>query len=286
MEAFVVKECSGLASNWRCEKSLDEYLKDNNIIGIEGIDTRALTRHIRLEGAMKAVISTEDSDDKSLTKKAKDYPSLIGRDLVKDVTFEKIHQWNDKGKYKVIVIDTGVKYNILRQLTIRGCKVTIVPAKTSAEQILDLRPDGILLANGPGDPEGIMYVVETVKQLIGRLPMFGICMGNHMLTLALGGNTYKLKFGHHGGNHPVKDLKTGKVHITVQNHGFYGDIDSLNKNDIEITHINLNDNTLEGLRHKKLPIFSVQFHPEAGPGPHDARYLFAEFVEMMEQNRA
>lgn len=286
VEAFVVKECSNLASNWRCEKSLDEYLKENNIIGIEDIDTRALTRHIRLEGAMKAVISTEDLDAKSLTKKAKDSPGLIGLDLVKDVTFEKIKSWSEKGKYNVVVVDTGTKYNILRELVDRDCKVTVVPAKTSAEQIFDLKPDGIMLSNGPGDPAGVPYVVETVKQLIGKFPIFGICFGHQMLGLALSGKTYKLKFGHHGGNHPVKDLKTGKVHITVQNHCFCVDIDSLNKDDIEITHINLNDQTLEGIRHKKLPIFSVQFHPEASPGPHDAKYMFDEFVEMMEQNRA
>ncbi|MHC4913802.1 MAG: carbamoyl phosphate synthase small subunit [Planctomycetota bacterium] len=256
VEAFVVKECSNLASNWRCEKSLDEYLKENNIIGIEGIDTRALT------------------------------PGLIGRDLVKDVTFEKIQPWSDKGKYNVVVVDTGTKYNILRELVDRNCKVTVVPAKTSAEQIFDLKPDGIMLSNGPGDPAGVPYVVETVRQLMGKFPIFGICFGHQMLGLALSGETYKLKFGHHGGNHPVKDLKTGKVHITVQNHCFCVDIDSLNKDDIEITHINLNDQTLEGIRHKKLPIFSVQFHPEASPGPHDAKYMFDEFIEMMEQNLA
>jgi carbamoyl-phosphate synthase small subunit len=285
VEAFVVKECSNIASSWRSEKSLDEYLRENNIIGIEGIDTRALTRHIRLQGAMKAVISTEDLEDKSLVKKAKASPGLVGRDLVKNVTFEKIQKWNNKGKYNVVVIDTGVKYNILRQLAHCGCKVTIVPAATGADKIFDLKPDGIMLSNGPGDPAGVPYIVETVKELIGKIPIFGICFGHQMLGLALGGKTFKLKFGHHGGNHPVKDLKTGKVHITVQNHGFCVDIDSLNKDDIEITHINLNDKTLEGIRHRKLPIFSVQFHPEASPGPRDARYMFAEFVEMMEQNR-
>lgn len=285
VEAFVVKECSNIASSWRSEKSLDEYLRENNIIGIEGIDTRALTRHIRLQGAMKAVISTEDLDDKSLVKKAKASPGLVGRDLVKNVTFEQIQKWNNKGKYNVVVVDTGVKYNILRQLAHCGCKVIIVPAATGADKIFDLKPDGIMLSNGPGDPAGVPYIVETVKELIGKIPVFGICFGHQMLGLALGGKTFKLKFGHHGGNHPVKDLKTGKVHITVQNHGFCVDIDSLNKDDIEITHINLNDKTLEGIRHRKLPIFSVQFHPEASPGPHDACYMFAEFVKMMEQNR-
>ena len=286
VEGFVVKECSGLASNWRCEQNLDEYLRENNIIGLEGIDTRALTRHIRLQGAMKAVISTEESDEKSLIDKAKASPGLIGIDLVQNVAFEEIQQWNDKGQYHVVVVDTGVKYNILRELVNRKCRVTIAPPRTSAEHILDLKPNGIMLSNGPGDPAAVPYVVETVRNILGKIPVFGICFGHQMLGLALGGETYKLKFGHHGANHPVKDLNTGKVHITVQNHGFCVDIDSLDKNDIEITHINLNDNTLEGIRHKKLPVFSVQFHPEASPGPHDSLYMFTEFVEMMETNRA
>ncbi len=286
VEAFVVKECSRLASSWRCEKTLDQYLKENDIVGIEGIDTRALTRHIRVEGAMKAVVSTEDLDEKSLTEKAKASPGLIGRDLVKEVTYPKPRNWNKYGKYKVVVIDCGVKLNSLRELASRQCHVLVVPSNTQDEQILKAKPDGILLSNGPGDPAAVPYVVETVKQLLGKVPIFGICLGHQMLGLALGGTTYKLKFGHHGGNHPVKDLKTGKVHITVQNHGFCVDIDSLNVQDVEITHINLNDQTLEGIRHKKLPAFSVQFHPEAAPGPHDASYLFGEFVEMMERNRA
>jgi len=286
VEGFVVREYSTIASNWRSEKSLDDYLKQYKIIGIEGIDTRALTRHIRLEGAMKAVISTEDLNPERLIEKAKSSPSLVGRDLVKDVTSEKTYRWNENGKYNVVVIDTGVKHNILRLLAERNCRVTVVPASTDAEQILKLQPNGIMLANGPGDPAAVPYVVETVKKLLGKVPMFGICLGQQMLGLAMGGRTFKLKFGHHGGNHPVKDLKTGKVHITVQNHGFCVDIDSLNKEDIEITHINLNDQTLEGIRHKKLPIFSVQFHPEACPGPHDARYMFDNFVNMMEQQRA
>jgi len=286
VEGFVVREYSTIASNWRSEKSLDDYLKQYKIIGIEGIDTRALTRHIRIEGAMKAVISTEDLNPERLIEKAKSSPSLVGRDLVKDVTSQKTYRWNENGKYNVVVIDTGVKHNILRLLAERDCRVTVVPASTDAEQILKLQPNGIMLANGPGDPVAVPYVVETVKKLLGKVPMFGICLGQQMLGLAMGGRTFKLKFGHHGGNHPVKDLKTGKVHITVQNHGFCVDIDSLNKEDIEITHINLNDQTLEGIRHKKLPIFSVQFHPEACPGPHDARYMFDNFVEMMEQQRA
>ena len=286
VEGFVVKECSRIASNWRSQKSLDEYLQENNIVGIEGIDTRALTRHIRLQGAMKAVLSTEDLDDKSLIHKAKSSPGLVGRDLVKEVTLDKVQNCNEEGKYKVVVIDCGVKSNILRELVDRKCSVIVVPAKTEVEQILNLKPDGVLLSNGPGDPAGVPYVVETVKRLIGKLPILGICLGHQLLGLAFGGKTYKLKFGHHGGNHPVKELKSGKISITVQNHGFCVDIESLDKNEVEITHINLNDNTLEGMRHKRLPIFSVQFHPEASPGPHDSQYLFKEFVGMMEENHA
>jgi carbamoyl-phosphate synthase small subunit len=281
VEGFVVREASSIASNWRSQKGLKEYVEENNIVAIEAIDTRALTRHIRDEGEMKAVISTEDLDTDSLVSKAKASAGLVGRDLVKEVTLDEAEDWSKKGKYNVIVLDCGAKYNILRELAGRGCRVVVMPATASAEQILAAKPDGILLSNGPGDPAGVPYVVETVKELIGRFPIFGICFGHQMLGLALGGTTFKLKFGHHGGNHPVMDTKTGKVHITVQNHGFCVDIESLNRDDIEVTHINLNDRTLEGIRHKKLPIFSVQFHPESAPGPHDARYMFDEFVEMM-----
>ena len=283
VEGFVVKEYSKIASNWRKVKSLGDYLKENNILGIEGIDTRSLTLHIRQAGAMRAVLSTTDLDEKSLIKKAQASPGLIGIDLVKEVTSRKKYIWSavkDK-QYKVAVLDCGVKYNILRVLMKNGCEVTVVPADTSADEILGMKPHGVLLSNGPGDPAAVGYVVETTKRLIGSVPIFGICLGQQILGLALGGETYKLKFGHHGANHPVKDLKSGRVSITVQNHGFCVDIDSLPKKDIEITHINLNDQTLEGMRHKKLPIFSVQFHPEASPGPHDASYLFGEFIKMM-----
>jgi carbamoyl-phosphate synthase small subunit len=302
LEGFVVRECSRLASNWRSQGSLGKYLKEHNIIGIEGIDTRALTEHIRQKGAMKAVISTEDLNEKRLIRKAKDSPGLIGRDLVKEVTSGQTYDWSNQksetsgqkidagsqsktDRFKVVVIDYGVKYNILRELANLGCQVIVVPASTKAEKVLKMKPDGLLLSNGPGDPEGIPYVVEEVRKIIQKLtlPIFGICLGHQILGLALGGKTYKLKFGHHGANHPVKDLKTGKVAITVQNHGFYVDIDSLNKDDLEITHLNLNDKTLEGMRHKKLPLFSVQFHPEASPGPHDTQYLFGEFIDMMKQ---
>jgi carbamoyl-phosphate synthase small subunit len=281
VEGFVVKEASRLASNWRSEKNLPDYLKENNILAIEGVDTRALTRHIRLQGAMKAVISTQDLDNQSLAKKAKESVGLIGRDLVKEVTCLKPYYWSDKGKYKIVVIDCGVKLNILRKLAEADCKVLVVPASYGSEVIFKEDPQGVLLSNGPGDPQGVPHIVETVKKLLGRIPIFGICFGHQILGLALGARAYKLKFGHHGGNHPVKDLNTGKVSITVQNHGFCLDFESLNKDDIEITHINLNDKTLEGIRHKKMPITSVQFHPEANPGPHDAEYLFEEFIEMI-----
>lgn len=282
VEGFIVKERSRIASNWRSEIPLGEYLKNNNIIGIEGVDTRALTRHIRLQGAMRAVISTTETDDKKLIAKAKNSPGLPGRDLVKEVTCRKQYQWNDNGKYHVVVVDCGVKFNILRRLAERDCRVTVVPYDTGSEQILSLKPDGLLLSNGPGDPAAVALVPETIRKLFGKLPMFGICLGHQMLGLALGGETYKLKFGHHGGNHPVKDLDSGRIAITVQNHGFCVDINSLSKDDVEITHVNLNDNTLEGMRHKKIPLFSVQFHPESGPGPHDGSYLFEEFIRMME----
>jgi len=293
VEGFVIKEYSHIYSNWRAKKSLKEYLIEHNIIGIEGVDTRALTKHIRTQGAMKAVISTIDLDNDSLVKKAKASPGLIGRDLVKEVTCKEVQNAKCKmqnAKYKVVAMDFGVKYNILRMLEKVGCSVTIVPAKTSAEEILSYNPDGIFLSNGPGDPAGVPYAIETVKKLIYRLlitdyrlPIFGICLGHQILGLAFGGKTYKLKFGHRGGNQPVKDLATGKIDITSQNHGFCVDINSLNKDEVEITHINPNDDTLEGMRHKKLPIFSVQYHPEASPGPHDASYLFNRFTELMKE---
>ncbi len=281
VEAFVVKEYSKIASNWRCRQQLGDYLKENNVLGIEGVDTREITLHIRKAGAMKAILSTEDFDENSLLKKARASAGLVGRDLVKEVVCPKVYDWNNKGKYKVVAIDCGVKFNMLRILAENNCKVTVVPAKTSAEDILKIKPHGVLLSNGPGDPAALDYVVESAKKLIGKVPIFGICLGQQILGLALGGKTYKLKFGHHGANHPVKDVRTGAVSITVQNHGFCVDVDSLPKKDIEITHINLNDKTLEGMRHRKYPVFSVQFHPEASPGPHDAQYLFGEFIKMM-----
>ncbi|MDD5427792.1 MAG: glutamine-hydrolyzing carbamoyl-phosphate synthase small subunit [Candidatus Omnitrophica bacterium] len=282
-EGFVVKEYSKIFSNWRSKRSLGDYLKENGIIGIEGIDTRSLTLHIREAGALKAVLSTVDTDEKSLVEKAKNSPGLIGVDLVKEVACPKKYEWNNSGKYKVVVLDCGVKLNTLRALAKRNCKVIVVPARASAKDILDLKPNGVLLSNGPGDPAALGYVVKTTIGLLGKVPIFGICLGHQMLGQALGGKTYKLKFGHHGGNQPVKDVKTGKVAISVQNHGFCVDIDTLNKKDVELTHVNLNDDTLEGMRHKKLPAFSVQFHPEAGPGPSDTEYLFDKFIGMMKK---
>jgi len=286
IEGFVVKEYSKIASNWRSKGSLGDYLRKSGILGIEGIDTRALTLHIRQAGAMKAVLSTEDLDEKKLVRKAKDSPGLVGVDLVKAVTCSKPYVWPHakSGKYKVVVLDCGLKYNILRELAEHKCGVVVVPANMPAGEILKMKPDGLVLSNGPGDPAAVKYVIDTAGNLIGKVPIFGICLGQQMLGLALGGKTYKLKFGHHGANHPVKDLRTGKVSITVQNHGFCVDADSLNKKEVEITHINLNDHTPEGIRHKKLPVFSVQFHPEASAGPHDAGYLFGEFITMMEKH--
>jgi len=286
VEGFVVREYSKIASNWRSQDSLGDYLAKNNILGIEGIDTRELTLHIRQQGALKAVLSTEDLDEKSLVKKAKESPGLVGIDLVKEVVCKKPYAWNKKGKYKVMAIDCGIKLNMLRILESKDCKVMVVPAGTSSREILETKPDGLLLSNGPGDPAALPYLVKTVQELLEKLPIFGICLGHQILGQAFGGKTFKLKFGHHGANHPVKDLRSGRVSITSQNHGFCVDIDSMNKKEIELTHVNLNDGTSEGLRHKKLPIFSVQFHPEASPGPHDAQYLFDEFIKLMKHAKS
>lgn len=307
VEGFVVREYSPAYSNWRATGSLGDYLKRYGIVAIEGVDTRALTKHIRQAGAMRAVISTQDLDPGSLVEKARSSPGLVGRDLVREVTCREPFEWEEMRlklgqiedqplalranepqsdqPYRVVAVDGGIKYNILRLLSAAGCRVRVVPAHTTVQEILALEPEGIFLSNGPGDPEGVPYLVETVRQLLGTRPIFGICLGHQILGLALGGRTFKLKFGHRGGNQPVKDLRTGKVDITAQNHGFCVDMDSLDPGEVELTHVNLNDQTLEGLRHRRLPIFSVQYHPEASPGPHDAAYLFRDFVAMMERNR-
>lgn len=297
-EGFIVKESCDYPSNWRCKETLDSYLKKNKIVGIKGIDTRALTRHLRDNGSMNGVVSTIDLDAARLVQKAREYPSMTGLDLAKEVTCKEPYKWEqglwdlEKGyplrilhsaprTYKVVAYDFGIKFNILRNLVHVGCDVTVVPAWTSAEDVLKMNPDGVFLSNGPGDPEPVKYAIENVRKLIGKKPIFGICLGHQILGLALGGKTYKLKFGHRGGNQPVMDLTTGQVEITAHNHGFAVDVDSL-KGIAELTHINLNDKTVEGFAHKDLPLFSVQYHPEASPGPHDADYLFKRFVDLME----
>lgn len=298
VEGFIIKENSSLYSNWRADRSLSDYLMSHRIMGVEGMDTRALTKHIRERGAMKAILSTEDLNVGRLIEKAKVSPGLIGRDLVSQVTCDQPYEWTEtndtqlihppspvRSRLKVVVIDYGVKFNILRSLRNWGCEVRVVPASYPAETVLAYNPDGILLSNGPGDPQGVPYAIETVKRLIGQKPIFGICLGHQLLGLALGGRTFKLKFGHRGANQPVKNLHSGKVHITSQNHGFAVDPDSLDPAEVELTEINLNDRTLEGMRHKRLPVFSVQYHPEASPGPQDTLNLFGEFVKMMEQYR-
>ncbi len=286
LEGFVVKELSEAPSSWRSQKDLDTYLRESGVVGIQGVDTRALTKHIREAGAMKAVISTTDLDPKSLVAKARQSEGLSGRDLVKSVTCDEPFIFADQEGPTVVVIDCGVKYSTLQQLRYLGCSVTVVPATTTLDEILEYRPAGILLSNGPGDPAAVKYVIETVRGLLkdGTIPLFGICLGQQFLGLALGGSTFKMKFGHHGSNHPVKDLSTGRIEITVQNHGFCINSDSLDMSAVEITHVNLNDNSLEGIRHRTLPVFSVQFHPEAGPGPHDSRHLFNRFVEAISKS--
>jgi carbamoyl-phosphate synthase small subunit len=300
VEGFIVKENSTVFSNWRGGRTLSDYLISHKIMGVEEMDTRALTRHIRSIGAMKAILSTEDLNRSRLIEKAKASPGLIGRDLVKEVSCQKPFEWTEgynplsdthfqpsspNFRPRVVVLDFGVKYNILRSLRESNCEVIVLPATSTAEAILSHRPDGILLSNGPGDPEGVPYAIEAVRQLLGKKPIFGICLGHQLLGLALGGRTFKLKFGHRGANQPVKDLKTGRVMITSQNHGFCVDPNSLNPEEIELTQINLNDQTCEGMRHKTLPVFSVQYHPEASPGPHDSQNLFGEFIKMMESCR-
>ncbi|MDI6703136.1 MAG: glutamine-hydrolyzing carbamoyl-phosphate synthase small subunit [bacterium] len=292
VEGFVVRECSRIYSNWRGEGTLQDFLIKYNIPAITGIDTRALTRRIRLSGAMKGVISTIPQNPKSLVEKARASPSIVGRDLVKEVTCKEPYKWNHESrttnhelKYKVVVMDFGIKRDLLRSLAKVRCEVTAVPAHTKSHEILEMNPDGVFLSNGPGDPKALSDVIREVKRLIGKLPIFGVCLGHQILGLALGGDTFKLKFGHRGGNQPVRNEENGRVEITTQNHGFCVDPTSLPK-DVILTHRNLNDNTLEGIRHKTLPIFSVQYHPEASPGPHDTQYLFHQFTRLMESGKA
>ncbi|MDI6728783.1 MAG: glutamine-hydrolyzing carbamoyl-phosphate synthase small subunit [Thermodesulfovibrionales bacterium] len=298
VEGFVVREYLDFPSNWRSQMSLGQYLRDNKVVGIEDIDTRALTRHLRNNGAQMGIISSVDLNPESLLEKVRKHPGISALDIVKDVTTRNPYKWEEgvwkwgiraterqsdryEGMAKVVVYDFGIKFNILRNLVDAGFDVRVVPAQTPAEAVLEMNPDGILLSNGPGDPETVTYGIENTKKLIGKRPIFGICLGHQILGLAMGGRTYKLKFGHHGGNHPVKDLKTGRVEITSQNHNYCVDINSL-KGQVKLTHRNLFDGSEEGMEHVEYPVFSVQHHPEAGPGPNDSTHLFRRFGEMME----
>jgi carbamoyl-phosphate synthase small subunit len=313
VRGFVIEELSDIASNWRSEASLNDYFLRWNIPGIQGIDTRALTKHLRERGAMRACITTAGSDEEAIAL-ARSGAGMVGMDFVREVTAPRTYQWDPEDKqsrvwtivkgeggpgvevdpngevfrklppvaHRIVAYDFGLKHNILRRLRQEGFGVTVVPATTPAAEVLAMKPDGVFLGNGPGDPGALEYAHETVRGLIGRAPLFGICLGHQVLGYAFGGKTYKLKFGHHGGNQPVKDLRTGKVAITAQNHGFAVDPDSLPSN-VEVTHINLNDGTVEGMRHREAPVFSVQYHPEAAPGPHDASYFFGQFRKLIEE---
>jgi carbamoyl-phosphate synthase small subunit len=294
---FVIRELSPIYSNYRADMSLDEYLRENNIIGIEGIDTRALTRKLRIGGAMRGILSTEILDDSELVRRAKHAAGMEGADWVQAVKPPKEYSWDqDQGDWRlgtvergdglhVVALDCGAKQNILRHFTERGIKLTVLPPDTSIEEILKHRPDGLFVSNGPGDPAALDYAVRPIEKAIGKIPIFGICLGHQLLGRALGAKTYKLKFGHRGANQPVQNLDTGRIEITSQNHGFAVDRASLEEHGAVVTHVNLNDQTVEGFRHKTLPLFCVQYHPEASPGPHDAAYLFDAFVEMMKTKK-
>ena len=304
IEGLVTREFSPISSNWRSQQVADEYLERFQVPVISEIDTRALVRHLRTHGVMRGVISSIETDPDVLVAKARALRKMDGTDLAKVVSTKARYEWEEgsadplrqsvedeegahivepKSNLHVVAYDYGIKKNILRMLSQEGCRVTVVPAETSAEDVLAMHPDGVFLSNGPGDPEPLDYAQESIRKMAGKTPIFGICLGHQLVGLALGGKTYKLKFGHHGGNHPVKQIETGKVEITSQNHNYAVDPDSLNQNEVDLTHINLNDNTLEGLRHRTMPLLSVQYHPEASPGPHDSNYLFKDFRKMMEE---
>jgi carbamoyl-phosphate synthase small subunit len=298
VEGLVVREFSLLASNWRADETAQEFLTTSSVPVVAGIDTRALVRHLRSRGVMRGVLSATCADPKALVERARQSPSMTGLDLATRVSTTQRYEWNKgvdpcspsdlesdsaESRFHVVAYDFGIKHNILRRLVHVGCRLTVVPAATPAEDVLALNPNGVFLSNGPGDPEPLEYQAAQMRKLIGRVPIFGICLGHQILGLALGGKTYKLKFGHRGANHPVLNQITGKVEITSHNHGFAVDPDSLNLNELEITHTNLNDETLEGFRHRTHPVFCVQYHPEAAPGPHDSRYLFDDFVKLMER---
>jgi carbamoyl-phosphate synthase small subunit len=283
VEGFIVREFSKIASNHRADGDLLNYFIKHGITAIEEVDTRALTKHLRVRGAMKGIISTLDLNPESLVEKAKKSKGIVGRDLVQEVTCKAPYVFGgDSGDFRCVVMDYGVKANIPRLLKREGCHVTVAPADMKAEDILAMKPHGVLLSNGPGDPEAVTYAIEEIKKLLGKVPIFGICLGQQLLGLALGGNTYKLKFGHRGANQPIKNLDTGRVHITSENHGFAVNMDSIKSEPVRVTHVNLNDNTVEGMEHEAYSAFSVQFHPEASPGPHDSYGLFKKFRDMME----